>query len=178
MFCDLSNARGNNLRLFIEKPRRRIAITFRWQTFNFYHFSIILIQFSEVLKSCWEWNYFQSIWDISVQSIRECRKLVQRERKSACSNVENNIDCIVAFKSDRGKLVFVSHACVEFSLFGANKHKAFGLWNRKKTWIRLVRFLARRKKNQLDAVKKSVTFQTCCEQELKLKRVMKIKKFT
>lgn len=60
------------------------------------------------------------------------------------------------------------HACVEFlSLFVASARLNL-----------IVGSVFSREENQLDAVKKSVTFQTCCEKELELNRVTKKKKFT
>lgn len=70
----------------------------------------------------------------------------------------------------RSALVLVRHACVDFDSLRAlavrlNLIVGYML-------LLACRFLARREK-QLDAVKKSVTFQTCCEQELEPQRVEK-----
>ena len=90
MYCDLSTRKGNNLYLFIELPRRRREhtrerqpeIALRWQTFNSYHFSIILIQFSAMReKNYWRESAINFYIFLS-DCVKNINKIEREEKRS------------------------------------------------------------------------------------------------
>lgn len=92
---------------------------------------------------------------------RECRKL---SRENIKSERPNNSSALQWFTRSWFSCICATRA-LSFSLFVASARLNL-----------IVGSVFSREENQLDAVKKSVTFQTCCEQELELKRVTKKKK--
>lgn len=117
----------------------------------------------------WEWERRKTLVR---HFLRASEEHVENCARAVDSNVENIIDCnasgemvhhnIISEASRRG--VGAPRVRWKSSLRAlvAFEHK---------TWLLDIFFS--RKENQLDAVKKSVTFETCCEQELEPKRVMK-----
>lgn len=88
MYCDLSKRKEiiSTYLLNRLKGKQRIErqeITFRWQSFNFYHFSIILIQFVLDTKE-------RKFWERNYQN--EFSTHFKENVENELSDVENNID--------------------------------------------------------------------------------------